>query len=499
MSEKSRKKVFYILMAVACLSVMIYAFLTPNMSDDLIYWHRDDYGVKQAKNFFDLFRLEYMHYVDHTGRSVAHFLLRVFLFMGPKWIFNVVSALVFMIQSLLIYANIEMKKKYDIRVYAIIICFLWIFDPAISDTVFWEDGACNYLFTTTIILGFITYFRKCMIQEKKNSIRLMITMAIMGILAGWCNENTSGGAILFIMMLLFLKWRDNKSFSFVKPWMVSGFVGSVVGFLIMFLAPANFSRKDGAASKEAHSGVLGIMARFLKMVLNVKNNYLILVLMFVVLLIIIRSICVTKEKYVEVTSFMKLIGFVALATVLSLIAVPDGPQLRAYYGAGIFLMIAVINGLAVVMNMTDLTASAVNDKIERMLQGLYSSAIIVMMVCLSFEYIECGALVSRVFREYSERYLYLAEQAAAGETDVVVPILRPDWKCRFTETAYNNDILLGDGYPPNVENKDEEYSPNYNIYACHYGLDSVIGVERDGWSDYPEYSFGDYITLNIMK
>ena len=73
-----------------------------------------------------------------------------------------------------------------------------------------------------------------------------------------------------------------------------------------------------------------------------------------------------KEKYVEVTAFMKLIGFIALATVLALIAIPDGPQLRAYYGASIFLMIAVISGLAVVMNMTDLTASAENDKIEIM-------------------------------------------------------------------------------------------------------------------------------------
>ncbi|MBR5897835.1 MAG: hypothetical protein IKZ39_09525, partial [Lachnospiraceae bacterium] len=193
---------------------------------------------------------------------------------------------------------------------------------------------------------------------------------------------------------------------------------------------------------------------------------------------------------------------IALATTLSLIVVPDGPQLRAYYGAGIFLMIAVINGLAVVMNMTDLSDSAANDKIERMLQGVYSSAIIVMMVCSSFVYIEDGAKVARVFREYSERYLYLAEKAAAGETDVVVPILRPDWKCRFTETAYNNDIWLGDGWPPNVNELDESekpYNPNYYIYACHFGLDSIIGVERDGWSDYPEYSFSDYITLNIMK
>ncbi|WP_026656686.1 DUF6056 family protein [Butyrivibrio sp. AE3003] len=78
MSEKLRKKIFYILMAVAFLSVLIYAFLTPNMSDDLVYWDRDDYGTKLANSFFDLFKLEYMHYLDHSGRNVAHFILRIF-------------------------------------------------------------------------------------------------------------------------------------------------------------------------------------------------------------------------------------------------------------------------------------------------------------------------------------------------------------------------------------------------------------------------------------
>ena len=140
MSEKLRKKIFYILVAVAFLSVLIYAFLTPNMSDDLVYWDRDDYGTKLANSFFDLFKLEYMHYLDHSGRNVAHFILRIFLLMRTKWVFNVVSALVFMIQTLLIYANVDMKKKYDVRVYALVISFLWIFDPAISNTVFWEDN-----------------------------------------------------------------------------------------------------------------------------------------------------------------------------------------------------------------------------------------------------------------------------------------------------------------------------------------------------------------------
>ena len=482
MSEKIRKKFFYILVGVAFVSVLIYAFFTPNMSDDLNYMN----DVAEANNFFDLFRQEYEHYMGHGGRSVAHFILRVFLYTGTKNVFNVVSALVFTIESLLIYENVDMRRKYDVRVYAIVLSFLWMLDPTISQSVFWEDGACNYLFTTTILLGFMTYFRKCMDSEKKNTLMLMLIMAFWGILSGWCNENTSGGAILFLLIMLYLKWREKKSFSFIKPWMICGLIGSCAGFVIMFLSPSNFTRAGDAADKEAHSGVLGMMARFLKIFLNIKENYLILVLMFVVLLIIIRSICVSKEKYAEVTAFMKIIGFVALATALALIAVPGDPQLRAYYGAGIFLMIAVINGLGVMMNMTDLTVSGEGEKLERLLQGIYTSAVVVMGIWFSFEYISQGAFVARVYREYSERYAYLEEQAAAGEEDVEVPLLRPDWKCKYTEMAYDADIIEGWGDPNDEDHPENNIYWINSLYANHYkyGFDSLTGVPRDDWTEY---------------
>jgi len=481
MSEKLRKKVFYLLVITAFLSVMIYAFLTPNMSDDLNYGRE----VAKANNFFDLFVQEYEHYMGHGGRSVAHFMLRVFLYMGTKSVFNVVSALVFTIQSLLIYTNVDIKKKYDIRVYSLVICFLWLLDPAISNTVFWEDGACNYLFTTTIMLGFMTYFRKCMTADKKDSVKLTAIMAVFGIFSGWGNENTSGGVILFVLIMLYLKWRENKDFKFVKHWMVSGLIGSVVGFLIMIATPSNFSRGESAAQKEAHSGLLGIMARLLKIIINIKENYLILVFMFVVLLIMIRSICVSKDKYAEVTGFMKIMGVVSLATVIVLVVVPGDPQLRTYYGSSIFLMTAIINGFAVVMNMTDLTVQPGGEKFERMLQGVYTSAIVVTCIWLSFDYVVQGANVARVNREYKERYEYLEKKAAEGEIDVEAPLLRPDWYCRYTATAYDNDLV--EGFV--AEESDPRYGDYYvnrHVYCEQYGFDSVVGVKRDGWTGYDD-------------
>ena len=136
MPEKTRKKLFYIMIALGFLAVTIYEFLTPNMSDDIIYWDK----VAEANSFFDLFRQEAEHYITHTGRSVAHIILRIFLYINIKGFFNVVAGAVFMLLSLLIYYNVQGRKTYDIRLYGFILALMWFMDPAIANTVFWDNN-----------------------------------------------------------------------------------------------------------------------------------------------------------------------------------------------------------------------------------------------------------------------------------------------------------------------------------------------------------------------
>ena len=110
MSQKNRKIIFYLMMAVAFLAVTIYEFLTPFMSDDIIYGD----AVAAATSIFDLFKQEAEHYISHTGRSVAHIILRFFLYSGNKAIFNVVSGTVFVALSILIYLNVKGKESSDL-------------------------------------------------------------------------------------------------------------------------------------------------------------------------------------------------------------------------------------------------------------------------------------------------------------------------------------------------------------------------------------------------
>ena len=84
MSENLRKRLFQLTVFANFIMVFIYQYLTPNMSDDIIYSDR----VAQAGSFFDLFAQEYEHYIAHTGRSIAHIILRIFLYTDNKILFS---------------------------------------------------------------------------------------------------------------------------------------------------------------------------------------------------------------------------------------------------------------------------------------------------------------------------------------------------------------------------------------------------------------------------
>ncbi len=453
MSENLRKRLFQLTVFANFIMVFIYQYLTPNMSDDVIYYDK----VAQAGSFFDLFAQEYEHYIAHTGRSIAHIILRIFLYTDNKILFDIVAAVVFVLISVLIYLNVDHRKKYDIRIYAAIAVLLWLFDPTIANSVFWETGACNYMFTGCIMLGFITLFRKYAAEDKK-SIGAVIGMFFFGLIAGWCNENTSGGVILFVLIMIFARWRESKNFSKVRPWMVSGFAGSVIGFLILILSPGNFSRAE--ITDEAHTGLLALMARFLKITLNIKNYYLVLVLVFIVIAIAIfyRG---GKGALLQKVPGMALFGFLFLATCYALIAVPDS-QLRTYYGAGLFLMTAIAMGIGWVAN---------EGFKEDLVQIIATSVVTVFGILLIFTYIEEGANLARIKREFDERDAYLQQMADAGEVDVYAPKLRPEWDNRFS-MAYVSDIEADYHYWINT------------FYASHFHLDTVSGVEREDWTEY---------------
>ncbi len=503
MSEKLKKRLFIIAVAANYVLTAIYNFLTPNMSDDIIYGD----VVAKAGSFLDLFAQEYEHYMFHGGRSVAHFILRIFLFTGSKTLFNIVGAAVFVGLGLLIYLNVDHRKAWDLRVYGAIAVLMWLFDPTISNTVFWETGACNYLFTAFIMMGYITVYRRALKagvagggnsgvggEARFGKPGFSVLMLVLGVLAGWCNENTSGGVVFFSAFMIFLgllgkravgapsgssgsnsgsgnnSGSENNSGSGkasaksgrlfgVSLWQWAGLVGNLIGFVIMIFSPGNFSR--ASVSDEEHTGILALAARFLKITLNIKNNYLVLVLVFAVLVIMIAYKTGSFKAFYEAAKPMLLFGLMFLLTDYALIAVYSS-QLRTYFGGGVFLMTAVIQGFAWVVN---------EGFKDELVQIVATSLVAVYLIILLFTYVEEGANLARIKREFDERDAYLTEIAKGEEKVVEAPMLRPEWETRFS-MGYESDLT------------EDKFNWLNLSYSEHYGLWYIIGVDREGWEAY---------------
>lgn len=451
--EKKKKLLFLMAIIVSWLLIFIFNVLTPMMSDDLFYSRE----VQMAGNFAEVVQQEYQQYMTWSGRSVCHLILRCFL-MGNKMVFNIFNSLVFVGLALLIYLNIEGRKKNDIPVYLLTNLLIWMFGVVFRQTVLWETGACNYLWGSAIILAFLTLYRSCLKKSDRLKKRVVwvVLLFITGIIAGWCNENTSGGGILMSLMLVVFWWYDNRDNKKPAFYMVAGIVGQLTGFLFMIMAPGNVARV--LVQEEEHTGLFALVSRFQKIILAIKNNFLILLIIILLLFIIVLY---QKHNLKNLwkdcrNGILWLIAF--LATCFALILTPE-PMPRAYFGAGIFLIIAVVQFFVYV------------EENEIIFRSLKTGMISVMCLIMFFTYMESGANLARIYREYHERDVYLTEQAENGVKDVTVPMLRPDFETKYSD-GYNSDITASPEYWLNI------------AYATYYGFDSVSGVPREDWTEY---------------
>lgn len=165
------------------------------MADDLLF-DRNLYP-----SFGDIFVQTYYKYLRWSGRSVLQTLLEIACLM-PKSLFSVINSMMFIMLSLLIYANIIGRKSCDWLLFITIQLFLWITSVDFAQTILWREGACNYLWGMVIILGFLTLFRYLLEHVSIIKPIQLIGLGILGFLAGWGNENTSGGAILIALLYL---------------------------------------------------------------------------------------------------------------------------------------------------------------------------------------------------------------------------------------------------------------------------------------------------------
>lgn len=191
----------------------------------------------------DILVSQWSHYFTWSGRAISHTIIQLFIWLG-KPVFNIFNAAVSVLLIIEIYWCAH-KGKISTQFYAGTICWiffmLWAFTPGFSGVFLWISGACNYLWTAVFLLAFLLpYIRKYYFFEEKlakNSFFKCI-MFILGIIAGWSNENSICWVILLLTVFLFLNRKREE----MESWMYIGLAGLVTGYAFLMFAPGNVAR-----------------------------------------------------------------------------------------------------------------------------------------------------------------------------------------------------------------------------------------------------------------
>ena len=406
---------------IAFITIYAYNLLTPYLSDDYAYL----IDVRKAHSLLDLVRQQYGEYLSNSGRVIGQFNVRLSLSVN-KQIFNIINSLMFTALIFLIYENVQRKKKYDSFVLLTIISFLWLFSVEFGQTMLWICGACNYLWGSVIILLFITVYRKLLQNpERKHVVLGGIGMYLLGVMAGWCNENTSGGGLVLVLLYSLNFWIDRRKEKkkAVYPFMITGIAGMCSGLFGMVMAPGVRKRSATMSEGDEYTGTVGLLSRTYKVIVNVNMHDLFLVLIVMtVLVLVLLSLQGKLKTFARIrTNDTVLFSLTFLATSFVLAIIPT-PANRAFFGAGVFLMIACIQGIVDVKEQKELPV-----------QFLTCGLVSVLCVLLFFIYIENLVDLARIYREENERIALI--EAEHGENEdgiVVIPQFREEFRTVYS-------------------------------------------------------------------
>ena len=382
----------------------------------------------------DIFDYQVWHYFNWGGRTVAHTLAQILL-VFPKAVFNILNSFTYTALIYLIYLHGCFNKDNKDNSYMLLLIhfILWFIIPVFGQSFIWLVGSCNYLWTTVIILYFLWLYRRNTLSEKWYN---LLFMFILGLLAGWTNENTSAGLIVILVFSLIINKVETKKFELSKTRLF-GIIGTLAGFIIMICAPGNYIR-----SAEFKDDTF-IIIKIIKRTLDITNNLENIILPLLIVIIILISLKIYHKKKIEKETYTFILG--GFAAIYAMVLSPTFPE-RAWTGAIIFFVIAIV------ILVYDL------DTINR----LYKFILVDFCIILSIIYVS--------------QYMGLARN---------INYLRNTWNYRVDVINESDKDKIFEFY------KYETYNPRNPVY----GLDD-IGYDPNAW---PNGSISKYYGIKGIK
>lgn len=457
----SRSLLFH--MVVLYVVMLAANLMTPRIVDDL------SDAITEGSVWKGLLSQLRTSYSILTGRTVADALSGMFS-SYPKIFFNICNAFIYVLLILLICLHgigsrrLEESKTVVLLLLTEGVVFFTV--PYFGQVALWTCGACNYLWTMAIMLTFLLPFRVytefCLTGGEGNALsdfltqheKMLCWLSVLGIIAGWTNENTAGGMILLEMLMIGVLLFDKKRVPF---YLYSGLVFSVTGFLLLILAPGNYVRRTAGIASQGKAPLTHQLAEYTTGVTGIYLNRPGLGILAAALIVL--SVAAAWLYRNKVRTFLSIsYAVTSLLVVIAFCATGSKPvYFRGMFGASVFLIIAVMVPACTLLH-------------NRL--G-YPAITAVMAVLSAFMALEIARAIPGnmyLYLQETRRQHYLAQQVAAGNLDPCIPLLDRQYETRWCAMTGLLDVSPGSG------------SWVEGAYCKYYHLESITGIEnRERW------------------
>ena len=157
----------FFVLAAAWLIMFWYNRLMPKVGDDYMYSYIIDKDAVfhnfvpetavRINSFSDIIVSQWNHYMIWGGRTIAHVIDQFFLWIG-ELPFDIANASVFILLILEICWIVDRGRvSLNLKAGRVLWLFFgfWMFTLNFMSIFLWTTGACNYVWTAVILLGFL--------------------------------------------------------------------------------------------------------------------------------------------------------------------------------------------------------------------------------------------------------------------------------------------------------------------------------------------------------
>ena len=218
-----------------------FCAMTPWVSDD----HAFSSIYPGCTGMWDMQVLEYQEW---SGKFIGHFMSRVLL-RGPAWLHPLLTPAMFLLlvaSGSLLALGAQWRERLSAWHLAVMAGLVWIALPAFGTVFFWRTGTGDYGYSLVWGVLFLVPYR---IWADNADFRMPggLLYALVGVLAGWSNENVGMLVLLAALGVTLFRWRASRS---VPAWALSGIAGAAIGWGMMMASPGNAARLAAVGGAE---------------------------------------------------------------------------------------------------------------------------------------------------------------------------------------------------------------------------------------------------------